>query len=338
MKTKNDLFEALTTPSARLLSDMEKIDGDILILGAGGKIGPALCVLAKKASIMAGSTRRIIAASVFTSKRTISYLEENGVEVIETDLLDSDQLSKLPDAPNIIYMAGRKFGTQGDQSKTWAINTFLSATVAQRFPDSNIVAFSTGNVYGMRPIYSGGALENEALEPIGEYAQSCVGRERLLDHFSGKNSTPMLFFRLNYAIDLRYGVLYDIANLVFSQKPVDLSVGYINCIWQGDAAEIAIRSLLHCSTPPNILNVTGPESISVEYIAKKFASLFDVSVTFIGESPGSSMFSNAGKMAQLFGYPNVSLNQMIEWTAQWIEVGGDVIEAPTHFEQRSGDF
>ena len=190
----------------------------------------------------------------------------------------------------------------------------------------------------MRPIHSGGALEDEPLEPVGEYAQSCVGRERLLSYWSEKQGTPMLIFRLNYAIDLRYGVLYDIANAVMNQQPVDRSIGYANCIWQGDAAECAIRSLLHCTTPPGILNVTGPESISVTHIASRFAKLLGIPAKFTGTPPDSSLFSNAGKMAQLFGYPSISLNQMIEWTAEWIQSGGDVINAPTHFEQRNGNF
>jgi len=338
MKTMEKLLERLTTPSDNLTVDMSRIKGDILIIGAGGKIGPTLSVLAKRAAVQSGVDRRVIAASMFNDEKTITYLTQNGVEVIDTDLLKPGALSNLPDAPNIIYMAGRKFGTQGNQALTWAINTYLPGLVAQRYPGSRIVAFSTGNVYGMRPIYSGGALEDETLEPVGEYAQSCVGRERLLTYWSETNDTPMLLFRLNYAIDMRYGVLYDIASTVLGQKPVDLSIGYVNCIWQGDAAEYALRSLPYCQTPPAILNVTGPESISVAHIAREFGRLFDVPVTFTGAPPDSSLFSNAGKMARLFGYPSVSLNQMIHWTADWLASGGDVIDAPTHFEQRNGKF
>lgn len=338
MKTMSELLEKLTTPSDSLLEDMARIKGDILIIGAGGKIGPTLSVLAKKAAAQSGADRRVIAASVFNDENTITYLTKNGVDVIDTNLLKPGALDKLPDAPNIIFMAGRKFGTQGNQSLTWAINTYLPGLAAQRYAGSQIVAFSTGNVYGMRPLYSGGAREDETLEPVGEYAQSCVGRERLLSYWSETNHTPMLLLRLNYAIDMRYGVLYDIANTVRNEKPVDLSIGYVNCIWQGDAAEYALRSLLHCDTPPALLNVTGPESISVAHIAREFGRLFNMPVTFTGAPPDSSLFSNAGKMAQLFGYPSVSLNQMIEWTAYWLKTGGDVIDAPTHFEQRNGKY
>jgi len=338
MKTTTELLERLTTPSDSLIEDMKKIKGDILVIGAGGKIGPTLSVLAKKAARQCGADRRVIAASLFTDEETIDYLTRNDVDVINTDLLEPGALDKLPDAPNIIYMAGRKFGTQGNQGLTWAINAYLPGLTAQRYADSRIVAFSTGNVYGMRPIHSGGALEDEGLEPVGEYAQSCVGRERILTYWSETNDTPMLLFRLNYAIDMRYGVLYDIASAVRDQKPVDLSIGYVNCIWQADAAEYALRSLLYCDTPPAVLNVTGPESISVAHIAEAFGRLFDMPVEYRGAPPESSLYSNAGKMARLFGYPSVSLNQMIEWTADWLISGGDVIDAPTHFEQRNGKF
>lgn len=338
MRDTEELFKKLTAPSNRLINDIKKIKGDIIIVGAGGKIGPTLAVLAIKASVEAGSDRRIIAASVFPYKDTITYMQENGVETIDVDLLSPNALYSLPDAPNVIYMAGRKFGTQGNQSLTWAINTYLPATVAMRYKSSNIVAFSTGNVYGMRPIYSGGALEEESLEPVGEYAQSCVGRERLLTYCSATNETPMLLYRLNYAIDLRYGILFDIANAVKNNQPVDLSIGYANCIWQGDAAEFAIRSLLHCETPPKILNITGPENFSVRQVAEKFGDLFRTPVNFVGSPPDTSLFSNAGKMAHLFGYPSVSLNQLIEWTAEWLINGSDVINAPTHFEQRDGRY
>lgn len=333
-----ELFDKLTTPSERLLSDMEKIEGDILIIGAGGKIGPSLAVLAKKASDKCSVKRKVIAASLFDNEQTVSLLKRYGIEVIDADLLDAAQLDRLPEAQNIIFMAGRKFGTSGNQPLTWAINVLLPAAVARRYPGSNIVAFSTGNVYGMRPVTSGGALENETLCPVGEYAQSCLGRERVLTYWSEQNKTPMLMLRLNYAIDLRYGVLYDIANTIMQKKPVDLSIGYVNCIWQGDAAEFAIRSLLHCSAPPNILNVTGPECISVQYIAEELGRLLGLPVQFTGAPPQTSLFSNAGKMAQILGYPSVPLNSMLEWTARWVAGGGEVIDAPTHFEQRDGNY
>jgi len=338
LKNIDELFDIMTTPSPRLIKDISDIKGDILIAGAGGKVGPSLSIMAKRASDATGIKRRVIAVSIFDPQTPVDLMKNYGVEVIEADMLDSKQLADLPEAPNIIFMAGRKFGTSGNQPLTWAINVLLPSSVAQRYKDSRIVAFSTGNIYGMRPIHSGGALEDEDLYPVGEYAESCLGRERVLEYWSNKNNTPMLFFRLNYAIDMRYGVLHDLAVRVHSGEEVDLSSGYVNCIWQGDVCEYAIRSLAMVKSPVEILNVTGPEAISVQYLAHEFGKLFKKEPIFTGEVPASSLFSNASKMARQFGYPNVSLNQMIEWTAEWIINSGVTINAPTHFEQRNGNY
>lgn len=338
MKDIKQLYNIMTTPSARLIKDMSKIDGDILIAGAGGKIGPSLCIMAKRAFDAIGKKGRVIAVSIFDANTPTELMKEYGIELIEADMLNPDELKELPDAPNVIFMAGRKFGTSGNQSLTWAINVLLPSLIAERFKSSRIVAFSTGNIYGMRPISSGGALEEEALYPVGEYAQSCLGRERVLEYCSNKNGTPMLMFRLNYAIDMRYGVLHDIAERVYTGQPVDLSTGYVNCIWQGDVCEYALRSLTAAKNPIEHLNVTGPEAISVEYIARKFGKLFKKEPVFEGEAPQTSLFSNASEMVHLFGYPEVSLLQMMEWTADWIMSGGTTINAPTHFEQRNGNY
>ena len=338
MKSVEELFDIMTFPSPRLIKDMSRINGDILIAGAGGKIGPSLCIMAKRACDAAGIKRRVIAVSMFDSKASVDLIKSYGVEVIEADMLDPKVLQNLPDAPNIIFMAGRKFGTSGNQPLTWAINVLLPSQVAQRYGGSRIVAFSTGNVYGMRPIYSGGALEEETLHPVGEYAQSCLGRERVLEYWSNKNNTPILIFRLNYAIDMRYGVLHDIAVRVYNGQTIDLSTGYVNCIWQGDACEYAIRSLIMAKSPIEILNVTGPEAISIEYLAREFGKLFKKEPVFIGQSPATCLFSNASKMVHHFGYPNVALIQMVEWTAEWIMSSGVIINAPTHFEQRDGSY
>jgi nucleoside-diphosphate-sugar epimerase len=338
MDNVNQFIDAMTTPDNRLIEDMKRIDDDIMILGAGGKVGATVAITAKRAMDAAKLSHRVIAVSLFDYQDSPIIMQNAGVDVIEADLSDEAQLEKLPKVHNIIYMVGKKFGTTLNFSQTWFVNVILPAMIAKHFSNSNIVLFSTGNVYGMRDISSGGALEDSPLEPVGEYAQTCVGRERVMEHFSKMNGTPMLFFRLNYAIDMRYGVLHDIAMAVYHEHPVDLSAGYFNCIWQGDVAKSAIRSLLHCKTPPEALNVTGSEAISIKWAAEEFGRKLGKEVHFVGEIPHSSLFSNATKANKLFGYPSVTLGEMIDWTVDWCLNGGEVIAAPTHFEDRSGKF
>jgi len=338
MKNVEQLFEVMTNPSNRLIEDIKKIDGDIMLLGAGGKVGATVAIAAKRAMDAAGLNHRVIAVSLFDYQNSPVLMQNAGVEVIEADLFDESQVEKLPPVKNIIYLVGKKFGTTGNISHTWAVNVILPITIAKHFTNSNIVMFSTGNVYGMRDITSGGAVENSILDPVGEYARTCVGRERVMEYYSIKDGTPMLFFRLNYAVDMRYGVLHDIAAAVFNGRPIDLSVGYFNCIWQGDVAEFAIRSLLHCTTPPAALNISGPEAISVKWVALEFGCIFKKEVAFIGETPESALFSNTTKANKLFGYPSVTLSEMIDETAEWCINGGEVIAAPTHFEERSGKY
>lgn len=338
MKTVAELIDRLTTPEAGLIEDMKKIDGDIMILGAGGKIGSTLSIKAKRAMDAAKMNHRVIAVSLFDYKDSPALMKNAGVEVIEANLLDEEQLGNLPKIKNIIFMVGKKFGTSNNSAQTWAINVLLPGMIAKNFSRSSLVVFSTGNVYGMSDIHSGGASEKQPLEPVGEYAQTCLGRERVMEYYSRMNHTPTAFFRLNYAIDMRYGVLHDIAECVLQGKAVDLSTGYFNCIWQGDVAGYAIRSLLHCSTPPERINITGPESISVQWAAKEFGERFRKSVSFVGEIPQSSLFSNSAKAMGFFGYPSVTLEQMIDWTSEWCLNNGEVISAPTHFEERNGKY
>ena len=331
-------YQQLLEPGEKLVNDLKQIEGDILILGAGGKMGPDLARLAQKASVLAGVPRRVIAASRFTDQEAKQSLVAHGIETITADLLDEQQLNSLPDAPNVIYMAGTKFGTTGNESFTWAMNTYLPARVAERFKKSRIVVFSTGNVYPLVPVFSGGASEKLAPAPLGEYAQSCLGRERLFEYQAGRHNTPLLIYRLNYANDVGYGVLLEIARAVLAEKEIDLRMGHVNAIWQGDANEIAIRSLLHCSHPPKLLNVTGPETISVREAALHFGMLLNKTPRFIHDEQPTALLSNASECMRLFGYPRVSLLEMMNIQAEWLLAGGKLKNKPTHFQARDGKY
>ncbi|MEJ7694309.1 NAD(P)-dependent oxidoreductase [Daejeonella sp.] len=337
--TELDVLEQeLLKPSDALVADMAKIEGDIIILGVGGKMGPSMAKLARKAIDMAGIDKRVIGISRFSEAGTREELEVEGIETISADLLDEDQLASLPDAPNILYLAGTKFGTTGKEPFTWAMNSYLPGRVAERYKNSRIVAFSTGNVYPFVSINSGGLSEEVTPAPVGEYGQSCLGRERVFQYFSERYQIPTLIYRLNYAIDLRYGVMLEIAKSVMADKPIDLTTGNVNVIWQGDANEIAIRSLLHCDVPANILNVTGPETLSVKWLAEQFGLLLDKKPQFVNEIQPIALLNNASKAHKLFGYPRVTVRQMIEMTVAWLQAGGKTINKPTHFQERKGQF
>jgi nucleoside-diphosphate-sugar epimerase len=329
-----DLLQA----SGALVSDMYDIAGDIMLLGVGGKMGPSMARLAKQAADKAGVKKRIIGVSRFSDPEKRSGLEAEGIETIAADLLNEAHLQNLPDAPNIIYLAGNKFGTTGKEPFTWAMNAYLPGRVAERYKNSRIVAFSTGNVYPFLPIHSGGPSEEHPVAPVGEYGQSCLGRERIFQYFSQQYHIPTLIYRLNYAIDLRYGVLLEIAKAVYEGKPVDLTTGCVNVIWQGDANEIALRALKHCEVPAKILNVTGPETISVKWLAEQFAQLFGREPLFINEVQPTALLNNASEAHRIFGYPRVTLKQMIGLTASWLKGGGKTLNKPTHFQERKGQF
>lgn len=336
--TEEDLEERLSRPTEADSAALAAMEGDLLILGAGGKMGPSLARLARRSAEKAGTSKRIIAVARFTNRNLIAQLESSGIETISRDLLDPGALAELPGAPNVIFMAARKFGTTGAEYLTWAMNTYLPGLVAERYRESRIVTFSTGNVYGLSPVEHGGAIEYTSVAPDGEYAQSALGRERMFEYVSHTWGTPVAILRLNYAIDLRYGVLLDIGNAVFERRPVDLRMGLVNVIWQGDANSVCLRSFSLCSSPPAILNVTGPETLSVRYIAQQFAKLFGIEPVFTGEEAGSALLSNAAKAHQLFGYPSVTPVEMIEWTANWIGRGGATLGKPTQFSVRDGKF
>lgn len=338
MKNTATLYKQLLQPSAYLIEDMASLDGDILILGVGGKMGPGLARVAKQAADLAGVQKRIIGVARFTEPGLATALNDRGIETLSADLLNVDQLNALPEIKNVIYLAGTKFGTQGNESYTWAMNTYLPGQVANKFKQSRIVVFSTGNVYPLTPVVQGGATEHLAPGPVGEYAQSCLGRERIFQYFSQINQTPILIFRLNYANDVSYGVLLEIAKSVLAHKPIDLNMGNVNVIWQGDANEIAIRALHHCSVPAKLLNVTGPEIVSVRWMAEEFGRMFDKSPEFKGDEQSTALLSNASEAFKLFGYPKVSLRQMMELVVTWLKEGGKTIDKETHFQERKGNF
>lgn len=338
MRTVQELEKQMSTPSPELIKDIASLEGDILLLGVGGKMGPTLAQLAVNAIREAGVNKRVIGASRFSNGTLRQELESVGVETIAVDLLDDRQLQALPEVANVLYMAGNKFGTKGNEHFTWAMNSYLPGRVAEKYRNSKIVAFSTGNVYPLTPVFSGGASEDNATGPIGEYGQSCLGRERVFEHFSRKYDIPMTIYRLNYAVDLRYGVLLEIANSVSSGKPIDVTMGHMNCIWQGDANEIAIRALTLCNTPPTLLNVTGPETVPLRFVANEFGKRMGKEPVFAGVEADTALLSNAGKCHKLFGYPKISLQQMIDWVAEWVMNEGETWNKPTHFQERKGNY
>lgn len=338
MTSINDKYRSLLRPSEALIEDIAGIEGDILLLGVGGKMGPSMAKLAMDAIALAGIKKKVIGASRFSQPGLRQELQACGVETYAADLLKPDQLASLPDVPNVIYLAGTKFGTTGKESQTWAMNSFLPGLVAEKYKHSRTVVFSTGNVYPLTPVSACGAAEDLPPASVGEYAQSCLGRERIFEYHSQMNNTPLLIYRLNYANDVSYGVLLEIAKCVKEGMVIDLRMGHVNVIWQKDADEIAIRSLLHCSTPAKVLNVTGPETASVRWIAGEFGKLFGLPPVFTGEEENTALLSNAAEAFDLFGYPSVPLKAMIRMIAEWLQSGGAISNKPTHFQEREGKF
>lgn len=331
-------YETLLQPSERLIHDITNIDGDIVILGVGGKMGPDLARLCKAAIDKAGIEKKIIGIARFSEPGLQKELEETGVQTIKADLLDAEVWASFPKVKNVLYLAGTKFGTKGNEPFTWAMNTFLPSLVATYYKDARIVAFSTGNVYPLTATYSGGATEQLPPQPIGEYGQSCLGRERIFQYFSGKYNTPLLIYRLNYANDVKYGILAEIARSVWENKPIDLTMGNVNIIWQADANEYAIRSLLHCSAPATILNITGPETVSVRWVAEWYGNFFEKEPVFTGLESSTALLSNAAESFKRFGYPAVSLKVMMELIGEWVRNTGTTINKPTHFQERDGNY
>ena len=338
IQTETQLESYLSEPTDEVIASIATLEGDILILGVGGKMGPTLAKQAKRAIDHAGVTKKVIGVSRFSTHGVREGLQEAGIETIAADLLSEDCLRNLPDIQNVILMAGRKFGSTGNEGLTWAMNGYMPGRVADKFKDARLVIFSTGNVYPLTPVSHGGATECVPPNPIGEYAQSCLSRERICTYFSSQFGTPMAILRLNYAIDLRYGILLDIAEKVYREESISLEMGNVNVIWQRDANAVVLRVFAHCQSPPLILNVTGPETVSVRYLASRFGALFKKSPHFEGEEAATALLSNASECHRLFGYPRVSLGQMIEWVGEWVRIGGTTLQKPTHFEARDGKF
>lgn len=328
------LDDLLCRPSAALIEDLAAVDGDIMVLGVAGKMGVTVAALAKAAA----PRKRVIGIARFSNSASRDVLHARGVETITCDLANEEQLSALPQAANIVFMAGRKFGAEGDLPLTWAMNAYVPALVAQAFRDARIVAFSTGCVYPFVPVEGPGASEDMPPDPPGEYAQSCVGRERMFEYFSAKFGTPGRLFRLNYAIDMRYGVLRDIAEKVLAGKPIDVTMGHVNVIWQGDAAAQALRCLRHCTTPTSPINVSGPECLRVRDLAARFGERFGMKPVFTGREAATAWLTETTRAQRLFGKPLVDIDRMIAWTADWVARDMPSYGKPTKFEVRDGRY
>ena len=328
------LDDLLCRPSQALIDDLNKVDGDIMILGVAGKMGPTLAGLAKAA--LPG--RRVIGVARFSEPGSKEWLQGRGVETIACDLLDENAIKALPKAQNIVFLAGRKFGAEGDLSLTWAMNAHVPALVAQAFCHSRIVAFSTGCVYPFVPVNGKGADETLQPNPPGEYAQSCVGRERMFEYFSRQFSTPGRLFRLNYAIDMRYGVLHDIARKILSGKPIDVSLGHVNFIWQGDASSQALRCLADCDTPTSPINVSGHEILAVRDLAAKLGVRLGRAPVIIGKEEPTAWLTDTSQATKLFGLPIVETEQLIKWTADWVARAMPSLGKPTKYEVRDGRY
>jgi nucleoside-diphosphate-sugar epimerase len=337
IRTEAELEDRLSEPTPAVVETMARVPGDVIFLGVAGKMGPTLARMARRASDAAGVNRRVIGVSRFSAGGDAA-LREHGVEAVRCDLLNESEVEKLPDAANVVYMPARKFGATGDEATTWAVNCYLPAVVCKKYRQSRIVAFSTGNVYPLVPAASGGSKETDPPNPVGEYGMSALGRERMFEHFSRTLGTPVSVIRLNYACDLRYGVLVDLARKVFAGEPVDLTMGHFNTIWQGDANALTLSALGHCATPPRVFNVTGPEVLGVRSVCERFGELFGKPPRYTGSESDTALLSNASATLARLGPPRVPADQLIEWVAAWVAAGGRLLNKPTRFEARDGRF
>ncbi len=338
IQTVPQLEDRLSEPSEADRSLLGRLSGDFLVLGAGGKMGPSLSRLVRRAAAATGVPRCVTAVSRFASIAVRAGLEAEGIKTIAADLLNRETVEKLPDCENVLYLAGRKFGSSGRPDLTWASNAMLPAWVAQRFVSSRIVVFSTGNVYAFRTVDCGGSRESDPPSPLGEYAQSCLARERIFEYFSREQGLRCVLFRLNYAVDLRYGVIADIARKVYANEPVDLTVPACNAIWQRDANSYALRALELCDSPPRILNVTGADVLSVRAAAEFFAARFGRACRFSSAEGRTALLSDPSLCHTLLGPPTVSTAELMEWVADWVACGGVSLDKPTHFEVADGSF
>ncbi|MEK6796169.1 MAG: NAD(P)-dependent oxidoreductase [Spirochaetota bacterium] len=335
---EDTLDDVMSAPPPPVIELMRALSGDIIILGIAGKMGVQLGMMALRASRDAGVKRRIIGVSRFSDVHAREKLERSGIETIPCDLIDSDAVAKLPKSENVVFMAGKKFGTGDDPSVTWVMNTVAPALAAAHYAKSRIVAYSTGCVYDFMTPASGGSREEDEPRPVGDYAQSALGRERVFSYYSRTNGTPTCIVRLNYAVDLRYGVLCDIASKVHAGEAVDCTTGFVNIIWQGDAIAHSLLCFGQCASPPRVMNVTGPETLSVRDLANEFAKRFERPAVFSGTESPTAYLNNATRSHRLFGKPATPVATMIDWTAQWISAGGRSLGKPTHFETKNGRY
>jgi nucleoside-diphosphate-sugar epimerase len=338
INNERELEELLSRPEKETIEFFKQLDGDIIFLGIAGKTGPSLAQMARRACDEAGINKRIIGVSRFRNQEEKKQIEALGIETIQGDLLDRNFLESLPQVKNVFFLAGMKFGSEENLSFTWAMNSFLPGLVAENFKNSRIVAYSTGCVYSLVSVDTGGSVETDCPVPVGEYAQSCLGRERMFEFGSHKYGTPVTLIRLNYAVEMRYGVLVDIALKVKNNVPVDLSMGYFNIIWQGDANNYVLRSIELANSPAAILNISGPETLSVRHVALEFGKLFRTDVKFTGDEASTALLNNPAKSIELYGEPKVSVNKMMEWIAEWLNNENRLLGKPTHFEVRDGKY
>ena len=337
LQNLTELDDWMSRPSDALTAFVADLPSPLVVLGAGGKMGPSLCVLARRAAEAAGRDLDIVAVSRFSDPAVRAWLEEHGIRTQSCDLL-ADDLSALPDTENVLYLVGLKFGTARAPAQTWAVNTLIPARVTERYAGSRIVALSSGNVYPLVSVDSGGSVETDALTPLGEYANACVARERIFQYGSEQHGTPGVVVRLNYATDLRYGVLVDLAQQIAAGQPVDVTMGYLNCIWQRDANDMILRSLALAETPMRPLNLTGSERLSVRVLAERLGELMNSPTTIVGEEAPTALLSDVSRMIDTLGEPETPLDTVLRWTAAWVTSDQPTLGKPTHFEVRDGQY
>ncbi len=338
IESVDQLEELLSRPPAEVVELFGRLKGPLAIIGGGGKIGPWLVRMAWRARDAAKSDMEIIVVDLFPDPVVKDALAAAGATTIACDLLDPEAVAALPDAADVIYMVGMKFGTSGNPSLTWAINAIPPVYVARRYADARIVAFSTGCVYQLTPADSDGSVETDPLEPPGEYANACVARERILEFYALRNDTPLINVRLNYAVEMRYGVLVDIAQDIAAGRPVDVTMGVFNVMWQGDVNAAFLRLIEHAACPPAAINLTGSEKLSIREVALRMGELMGKEVRITGQEADSALLSDAGKAVSLLGPPAVPAKMVIPWIAQWIAAGRDTLGKPTHFQEREGKY
>ncbi|MDB6095095.1 MAG: NAD-dependent epimerase/dehydratase [Verrucomicrobia bacterium] len=336
--TDHAIEQLLSEPTPGAIEAVRQLDGDYMVLGVGGKMGTTTAVMLRRALDAAGKSAKVYGVSRFSRPEAKLELEQSGILPISCDLADAAQVAQLPEVANVEYLAGQKFGTDSAPDETWIQNTVVPSLVAQKFRQSRIVVFSTGCVYPFTPVEGRGAVETTPVAFLGEYASTCVGRERVFTHYARKFGTKQLMYRLNYAVELRYGVLVDIGQRVLSGQPVDITMNVFNLIWQGDACARAIQCLQQVSNPPKILNVTGPDKIPLRDVAERFGKVFGKPPTFIGAPAAAAWHSDASESMRLFGPTTKSLDDMIGLVAAHLRTGGRLLGKPTHFETRDGKF